>query len=85
MPATNAPRTAPYYLFDKKSHQLQAGPAETKQDLFLDSNEKQPPGTEILTVPQGTIVVQAAPPTTPTLTPTSARRPRSSCSPTARR
>ncbi len=56
-----------YYLFDKKSHELRAGPAETKDDLFLNArNEKQPPGTEILTVPQGTVV--AAAPAKPSLT-----------------
>jgi SecD/SecF fusion protein len=55
-----------YYLFDKKSHALRAGPAEKKHDLFLNTrSEKQPPGTVILTVPQGTVV--AASPTTPSL------------------
>jgi SecD/SecF fusion protein len=61
---TNGPT---YYLFDKGSHDLRAGPAETKKDLFLNTrNEKQPPGTEILTVPQGTLV--AASPASPSLT-----------------
>jgi SecD/SecF fusion protein len=56
-----------YYLFEQKSHELRAGPAETKEDLFLGfRNSKQPPGTEILTVPQGTLV--AAAPNTPSLT-----------------
>ena len=56
-----------YYLFDAKSHALKAGPATRKHDLFLNTRtEKQPPGTVILTVPQGTVV--AASPTSPSLT-----------------
>ena len=56
-----------YYMFDKKTKALKAGPAETKHDLFLNTrSEKQPPGTMILTVPQGTVV--AAAPTSPSLT-----------------
>ena len=54
---TNGPT---YYLFDSKSHQLLAGPAENKKDLKLPfKNGKQPPGSTILSVPQGTVVVQA--------------------------
>jgi SecD/SecF fusion protein len=55
---TNGPS---YYLFDAQTHQLKAGPAEKREDLFLqigNANHK-PRGTEILTVPQGTVVVQA--------------------------
>ncbi len=49
-----------HYLFDKASHQLKAGPAAKEKDLYLQfRNEKRPPGTQILTVPQGTVVVQA--------------------------
>ncbi len=49
-----------FYLFDKSSHELQAGPAEKEKDLFFSfRNEKQPPGTVILNVPQGTVVVGA--------------------------
>jgi SecD/SecF fusion protein len=49
-----------YYLFDRDSHQLRAGPAAKSKDLFLQfRNEKQPPGTQIIAVPQGTVVVQA--------------------------
>jgi SecD/SecF fusion protein len=54
---TNGPR---YYLFDSKSHQLLAGPAEDKKDLKLPfKNGKLPAGSTILSVPQGTVVVQA--------------------------
>jgi SecD/SecF fusion protein len=54
---TNGPR---YYLFDSKSHQLLAGPAENKKDLKLPfKNGKLPAGSTILSVPQGTVVVQA--------------------------
>jgi SecD/SecF fusion protein len=54
---TNGPT---YYLFDRASHQLKAGPAAKPKDLYLQfRNEKRPPGTQILTVPQGTVVVQA--------------------------
>jgi SecD/SecF fusion protein len=61
---TNGPT---YYMFDTKSKALRAGPAETKHDLFLNTrSEKQPPGTVILSVPQGTLV--AAAPTKPSLT-----------------
>ncbi len=54
---TNGPT---YYLFDRDSHQLMAGPAASPKDLFLPfRNEKRPPGTQIASVPQGTVVVQA--------------------------
>ncbi|MGH2926427.1 MAG: protein translocase subunit SecD, partial [Solirubrobacterales bacterium] len=49
-----------FYLFDAKSHKLVAGPAERTHDLFLNTRSgKQPPGTKILSVPQGTVVVEA--------------------------
>ena len=56
-----------FYLFDAQTKELIAGPGATKGDLFVDQpNEKQPPGSEILTVPQGTIVVkEEAPPDDP--------------------
>src|SRR6476620_457012 len=52
-----------YYLFDAKSHALKPGPAEKQQDLFLQfrNTQKKPPGTTILTVPQGTVVAAAPP------------------------
>ena len=54
---TNGPN---YYLFDRRSHELRAGPQERRKDLFLQfRHEKQPPGTVIVSVPQGTVVVQA--------------------------
>jgi SecD/SecF fusion protein len=56
-----------YYLFDKSSHRLLAGPAEKKRDLYLKyRNEKQPKGSVILSVPQGTLVATA--PSNPSLT-----------------
>ncbi len=57
-------RTGPsYYLFDESTLETLAGPAESKKDLFLDSVDgTQPEGTEILEVPQGTVILQAEPP-----------------------
>src|SRR3954451_10375121 len=55
------------YLFDKKSHKLLPAPAEKHKDLLLPfPNGKQPQGSVIKTVPQGTLV--AAAPTSPSLT-----------------
>jgi SecD/SecF fusion protein len=56
---TTGPR---YYLFSTQTHQYIAGPSETRQDLFSEQpGQKQPPGSEILTVPQGYLVVQKEP------------------------
>src|SRR5829696_3794265 len=56
-----------YYLFDAKSHELLAGPAEKKPDLLLPfRNSKRPQGSVIKSVPQGTLV--AAAPAEPSLT-----------------
>jgi SecD/SecF fusion protein len=53
---TTGPR---YYLFDSRTHQYKAGPTDTKQDLFSElPGQRQPPHTEILSVPQGTLVVE---------------------------
>jgi SecD/SecF fusion protein len=58
---TNGPS---YHLFDSRSLELLAGPAEAEEDLYLDSPDgEQPKGTEVLEVPQGTVVLQAPPPT----------------------
>jgi SecD/SecF fusion protein len=47
------------YLFDSKSHKLLAGPEPTRKDLFADlPGEREPKGSEILEVPQGTLVVE---------------------------
>ncbi len=55
-----------YYLFDKNSHKLLAGPAEREKDLFVQfRNEKQPSGSVAETVPQGTVI--AAAPNSPSL------------------
>src|SRR5918994_1526294 len=57
---TNGPR---YYLFDRDTLELVAGPEQKRSDLFLDfPRERQPKNTVIQQVPQGTIVV-AEPPT----------------------
>ena len=51
-----------YYLFDAQSKELIAGPEAAEEDLFIDQpGEKQPPNSEILTVPQGTVVVREEP------------------------
>jgi SecD/SecF fusion protein len=53
---TNGPT---FYLFDRDSHALEAGPAERERDLYLQfRNQKQPPDAVVMTVPQGTVVVQ---------------------------
>ena len=56
-----------FYLFDAQTKELIAGPGTTKSDLFVDQpDEKQPPRSEIIAVPQGTIVVrEEAPPDNP--------------------
>jgi SecD/SecF fusion protein len=52
---TNGPR---YYLFDTNTFELIAGPEQKKSDLFLEfPDEEQPPDSEIIEVPQGTVVV----------------------------
>src|SRR5436190_5816215 len=61
---TNGPS---HFLLKAKSHELVAAPTENTHDLSLQSrNEKKPPWTTILTVPQGTVV--AANPQSPSLT-----------------
>lgn len=47
-----------YYLFDKKSEKLLAGPDTSKKELLAESDEKQPKGSVTFTVPQGTLVVR---------------------------
>jgi SecD/SecF fusion protein len=48
-----------YYLFNSQTHQYIAGPTETPKDLFSElPGQKRPPNSEILTVPQGTVVVE---------------------------
>jgi SecD/SecF fusion protein len=48
-----------YYLFNSQTHAWIAGPTEAQRDLFAElPGQKQPPNTQILTVPQGTLVVQ---------------------------
>jgi len=56
-----------FYLFNKRTHKLEAGPAEKRSDLFLlFKGERQPPNTQVISVPQGTTVVAA--PNSPSLT-----------------
>jgi SecD/SecF fusion protein len=51
-----------YYLFNSQTHDYIAGPAQKTEDLFADQpQQKQPPNSEILTVPQGTLVVKKEP------------------------
>jgi SecD/SecF fusion protein len=48
-----------FYLFDGNTLELLAGPATAEGDLFIDfKGGRRPPGTKIVEVPQGTVVVQ---------------------------
>ncbi len=66
MKAKNNTRLGPaYYLFGAKHHKL-AGPDETRGELREDApGHRIPPGSQVLTVPQGTLVVQAVKPKNP--------------------
>ena len=51
-----------YYLFDSQTHAWIAGPSASTKDLFSElKNQKQPPNSEVISVPQGTLVVQKEP------------------------
>ncbi len=51
-----------YYLFDAQSKQLIAGPESARKDLFAEQpGEKQPAGSEVVAIPQGTVVVREEP------------------------
>jgi SecD/SecF fusion protein len=51
-----------YYLFNSQTHAWIAGPADTKKDLFQElPGQKQPANSDIISVPQGTLVVQREP------------------------
>jgi SecD/SecF fusion protein len=50
-----------FYLFDKASLQLLAGPGRKETDLFSNFDEKQPENSVVLEVPQGVIVVEEPP------------------------
>jgi SecD/SecF fusion protein len=53
---TNGPE---YYLFNSQTHAWIAGPTQTQKDLFSQlPGQKQPPNSQILTIPQGTLVVE---------------------------
>src|SRR5262249_11427898 len=48
-----------YYLFNSETHAWIAGPAQTQKDLYSQlPGQKQPPNSAIVTVPQGTLVVE---------------------------
>jgi SecD/SecF fusion protein len=48
-----------YYLFNAQTHAWIAGPTDTQNDLFSElPGQKQPPNTQVIAVPQGTIVVE---------------------------
>ena len=50
-----------YYLFDENTLEPIGEPSEVKKDLFASSDGKQPPNTEVIAVPQGTVVLQKQP------------------------
>jgi SecD/SecF fusion protein len=51
-----------YYLFNSQTHAWIAGPADSTKDLFSElKNQKQPPNSDVIAVPQGTLVVQKEP------------------------
>ncbi len=51
-----------YYLFNSQTHAWIAGPAATRKDLFSElPGQKQPSNSQIIAVPQGTLVVQKEP------------------------
>jgi len=47
-----------YYLFDSDTLLPVGDPSEERADLFIPSSGEQPPNTEVLEVPQGTVVVE---------------------------
>jgi SecD/SecF fusion protein len=52
-----------YYLFAAKSREPISGPKSIERDLFINQpGQAQPPGSEVVTVPQGALVVQAESP-----------------------
>ena len=56
-----------YYLFDANTLEPIGDPSEARSDLFASSpNEKQPPDTKLLAVPQGTVVLEDKPEDDPT-------------------
>lgn len=62
-PLCTTTKNGTFYLFDKDTLELVSGPAQERSDLFLRyPDRKQPPGTIIENVPQGTVVVRQEPP-----------------------
>ena len=48
-----------YYLFNSTTHQWIAGPSEVERDLYAElPGQKQPPNSQVIAVPQGTLVVE---------------------------
>jgi SecD/SecF fusion protein len=54
-------RGSTYYLFDRDTLELLSGPAQSENDLFTRFDDNQPPNSEVIEVPQGTIVVEEPP------------------------
>ncbi len=53
-------RVGPQYWLFNRNKKLIAGPDETKKDLLSElPGQKVPPGSELVVVPQGTVVLQA--------------------------
>jgi SecD/SecF fusion protein len=50
-----------YYLFDSDTLEPLADPAQTKDDLFAEFDDQQPPNSRLIGVPPGTIVVSETP------------------------
>jgi SecD/SecF fusion protein len=50
-----------FYLFDEDTFELLAGPSQSEKDLFTKFDDRQPRGSEIIEVPQGTLVVEEPP------------------------
>jgi SecD/SecF fusion protein len=51
-----------YYLFNKQTHAWIAGPSLAQEDLFAQlPGQKKPPNSLIVSVPQGTLVVEEGP------------------------
>jgi SecD/SecF fusion protein len=51
-----------YYLFNSQTHAWIAGPADNRKDLFSElPGQRQPANSEIIAIPQGTLVIQKEP------------------------
>ncbi len=50
-----------YYLFDADTLEPLGEPSDRKSDLFIPYDDKQPPNSRVIAVPQGTVVVEQLP------------------------